>query len=49
MMCMNNLKNNIKHTYTMCRITLLRIFEFHFVVEVCDPCLLKSYSVLHTT
>ena len=48
MMCMNNIKYNIKHTNILCRALLCIILTFS-VFEVCDLCLLTSYSVLITT
>ena len=47
-MCVNKLKYNTKYTNTLCRITLLyfsKILSFRVFVEVCDLCLLTSYSV----
>ena len=44
MMCMNNIKNDIKYTNILCRINLLCIFSnFWVFVEVCNACLLTSY------
>ena len=47
-MCMNNIKNFIEYTYTVCRITLLEFFVVYFLVKMSNPLRLMSYAFLYT-
>ena len=49
MNCKNKIKNKIKYTNILCRITLLRICGFLFGVKMCDPLRLMSNAFLYTT
>ena len=47
-LCLNKIKNNVMYDYTLCMVSFI-FWLWCFFLILYDPCLLTSYSDLHTT